>query len=184
MREWLPDGLARRPVLPLAGIAAILLLWHLGAYGLWESTEARYAEIAARMVRSGDWLTPRLNGITHFDKPPLTYWASATSMALLGIDELAARLPLALASLLGLVVLHRAAAAAMCDRAATYAFLTLLTSPLWFALSRSLTTDLYLAVAVLCAIEAARRGTRSDGASPATAKRTRSGNRPGGAPRV
>ena len=48
LREWLPDGLARRPVPPLAGIAAILLLWHLGAYGLWESTEARYAEIEAR----------------------------------------------------------------------------------------------------------------------------------------
>ena len=99
MRDWLPDPLARRPLVPLLLLAATLLLWHLGAYGLWESTEARYAEIAARMVRSGDWMTPRFNGIAHFDKPPLAYWASAASMALLGMDELGARLPLVLASL-------------------------------------------------------------------------------------
>ncbi|MGH7565986.1 MAG: ArnT family glycosyltransferase, partial [Gemmatimonadota bacterium] len=160
MRDWLPDALARRPLVPLLLFAAAILLWQLGAYGLWESTEARYAEIAARMVRSGDWITPRLNGIAHFDKPPLAYWASAASMALLGIDELAARLPLALASLAALAVVYRAAADTMCPRAALYAFLTLLSSPLWFALSRSLTTDLYLTLWIVIAVDAGRRGTR------------------------
>ncbi|HYO46847.1 MAG TPA: glycosyltransferase family 39 protein [Gemmatimonadota bacterium] len=163
MRNWLPDALARRPLVPLLVFAAALLLWHLGAYGLWESTEARYAEIATRMVRSGDWITPRLNGIAHFDKPPLAYWASAASMALLGIDELAARLPLALASLAALAVVYRAAADTMCPRAALYAFLILLSSPLWFALSRSLTTDLYLTLWIVIAADAGRRGTRPGG---------------------
>ena len=96
MSERIAGALERRPAVGLAILAAVVLFWQLGAYGLWESTEARYAEIAARMVRSGDWVTPRLNGIAHFDKPPLAYWASAGAMALLGIDELAARLPLAL----------------------------------------------------------------------------------------
>ena len=163
MKEWLPDALARRPIAPLLAVAATLLLWHLGAYGLWESTEARYAEIAARMVRSGDWITPRLNGIMHFDKPPVAYWASAASMAALGIDELAARLPLVLASLVGLAVVYRAAVDTLCPRAAAFAFLMLLTSPLWFALSRSLTTDLYLTVWTVIAVDAGRRGTRPAG---------------------
>ena len=163
MREVLPDALARRPILPLLAVAATVLLWHLGAYGLWESTEARYAEIAARMVRSGDWITPRFNGIMHFDKPPVAYWASAASMAALGIDELAARLPLVLASLVGLGVVYRAAADTMCLRAAAFAFLVLLSSPLWFALSRSLTTDLYLTVWIVVAVDAGRRGTRPSG---------------------
>jgi 4-amino-4-deoxy-L-arabinose transferase len=161
--RWLPDALARRPLVPLLVLATALLLWHLGAYGLWESTEARYAEIAARMVRSGDWITPRLNGIAHFDKPPFAYWASAAGMALLGIDELAARLPLALASLVALAVVYRVAAETMCARAALYAFLILLSSPLWFALSRSLTTDLYLTLWIVIAVDAGRRGTRPSG---------------------
>ncbi|HET6616399.1 MAG TPA: glycosyltransferase family 39 protein [Gemmatimonadota bacterium] len=164
MREWLPDPLARRPLVPLLFLAASLLLWHLGAYGLWESTEARYAEIAARMVRSGDWMTPRLNGIAHFDKPPLAYWASAISMALLGIDELGARLPLVLASLAVLAVVYGSASATMCQRAGVFALLVLLSSPMWFALSRSLTTDLYLSLWIVLAVEAGRRGTRFGGA--------------------
>src|SRR5688500_2943095 len=163
MRRWLPDALARRPLVPLLALAATVLLWHLGGYGLWESTEARYAEIAARMVRSGDWLTPRFNGIAHFDKPPLAYWASAASMSLAGIHEPGARLPLVLASLATLAVVYAAASAAMCPRAAQYAFLVLLSSPMWFALSRSLTTDLYLTLWIVIAVEAARRGTRPGG---------------------
>jgi 4-amino-4-deoxy-L-arabinose transferase len=163
VREGIAAALERRPAVALAILAAGVLLWQLGAYGLWESTEARYAEIAAAMVRTGDWLTPRLNGIAHFDKPPLAYWASAGSMALLGIDELAARLPLALASLATLLVVYRAAERTMCARAATFAFLVLLSSPLWFALSRSLATDLYLTLWIVVAVEAARRGTRPGG---------------------
>lgn len=163
MRRWLPDALARRPLVPLLALAVTALLWHLGGYGLWESTEARYAEIAARMVRSGDWLTPRLNGIAHFDKPPLAYWASAASMSLTGIDEPGARLPLVLASLATLAVVYGAASATMCPRAAQFAFLVLLSSPMWFALSRSLTTDLYLTLWIVIAVEAARRGTRRGG---------------------
>ena len=162
MRERIAAAL-ERPAVGLAILAAVVLFWQLGAYGLWESTEARYAEIAARMVRSGDWLTPRLNGIAHFDKPPLAYWASAASMALLGIDELAARLPLALASWRRSSSCTGPRKATMCARAAAFSFLVLLSSPLWFALSRSLTTDLYLTLWVLVAVEAARRGTRPGG---------------------
>jgi 4-amino-4-deoxy-L-arabinose transferase len=145
-------------------LAATLLLWNLGGYGLWESTEARYAEVAARMVRSGDWLTPRLNFIAHFEKPPLTYWATALGMVALGIGELGARIGLVLVALATLLVVARWSAEPNGRAAALFASLCLLSAPLFFALSRSVTTDLYLTLWVVAAADAARRGTRPDGA--------------------
>ncbi len=149
----------RRPLPVLLVAAATLLLWHLGAYGLWESTEARYAEIAARMVRSGDWMTPRLNHIIHFDKPPLTYWVTGIGLTVFGLDELGARIGLVVAALVVLTVTYRWAADAGPPTAAPYAFLCLLSAPLFFALARSVTSDLYLTVWVVLAVDAARRAT-------------------------
>lgn len=65
---------------------------------LWEPDEARYAEIPREMLTLGDWLTPRLNFVLYFEKPPLQYWLSALSMKAFGTNPVAARLPLALAS--------------------------------------------------------------------------------------
>ncbi len=158
--RWLPAPLTRRPLAACLVLAATVLLWNLGAYGLWESTEARYAEIAARMVRSGDWLAPRFNYILHFDKPPLAYWASALGMTLFGVDELGARLPLVLASLAALTVVYRWAAERDGPEAARYAFLCLLSAPLFYTLSRSVATDLYLTLWIVLAVWAGSRAAR------------------------
>jgi 4-amino-4-deoxy-L-arabinose transferase-like glycosyltransferase len=69
---------------------------------LWEPDEARYAEIPREMLAAGDWLTPRLNQVLYFEKPPLQYWLSVASMKAFGVNAIAARLPLALASLITL----------------------------------------------------------------------------------
>jgi len=69
---------------------------------LWEPDEARYAEIPREMLALHDWLTPHLNYVLYFEKPPLQYWLSAAFMKLFGQNAAAARLPLALASLIAL----------------------------------------------------------------------------------
>jgi len=83
----------------LAALALVVLAFaFLGTRGLLEPDEGRYANVAARMLRSGDWVVPALNDETpHFTKPPLTYWAIAASTALLGRHEWAVRLPNGLA---------------------------------------------------------------------------------------
>lgn len=55
--------------------------------------EGRYVGVAWDMLRSGDWIVPRLDGLPFFHKPPLFYWLSASAMAVFGYSEWAARLP-------------------------------------------------------------------------------------------
>jgi len=70
------------------------LLWFVGLEyrGLFMPDEGRYADIAREMLDSGDWVTPRLNGIKYLEKPPLQYWATAAAFAVFGADEWTARL--------------------------------------------------------------------------------------------
>jgi len=72
----------------------------LGALGLVGNDEPRYASIARTMSKSGDWVTPRLNGSPWFEKPVLYYWAAALSFRVLGESDYAARLPSGIAALL------------------------------------------------------------------------------------
>ncbi|MGB5551809.1 MAG: glycosyltransferase family 39 protein, partial [Thermoanaerobaculia bacterium] len=93
-----------RRVLALALTVAALYLLFLGRHGLHESDEGRYAEIAREMKESGDLLIPTLNGVPHFQKPPVIYWSTAVSLAVLGENEVAARMVSLLAAL-GVLVL-------------------------------------------------------------------------------
>ena len=63
-----------------------------------DDVDAVQAQIALNMLKSGDWVTARLNGVAYLEKPPLVYWMMATSMGVFGHHDWAARLPLALAS--------------------------------------------------------------------------------------
>src|SRR5580704_3470378 len=95
-------------VLTLA-VAATCLLSGLGALGLVGPDEPRYMSIARAMLRTGDWVTPRLYGQPWFEKPALYYWAAAAAFRLFGVNEFAARLPAALAALLATVAMTWAA---------------------------------------------------------------------------
>jgi 4-amino-4-deoxy-L-arabinose transferase-like glycosyltransferase len=68
--------------------------------------EGRYAEVGRWMALSGDWLTPRLDGIPFFHKPPLLYWFEAAAMTALGASPWVARLVVMLHAclMLGLMV--------------------------------------------------------------------------------
>ena len=86
-------------------IAIILLAWlilQLGGIfspGLLDDVDSIYIQIAREMMLRHDFVTPYINGIRFFDKPPLMYWLASGSMSLFGVHDWAARLPLALAVL-------------------------------------------------------------------------------------
>lgn len=136
----------------LAVLCALLVFGFLGGYGLVEDSEARYVEMSWEMLRTGNWLTPHLNFISHFHKPPVTFWFSAASMACLGKVEWAARLPVAVISLFTVWwVVKWAKQQAVCTRTHLLTGLILITNVEFWALSRSVLTDMYLTLTVVAA---------------------------------
>ncbi len=91
-----------------AALLALLVvrLAAMAAIPLNESTEARYGEMARKMLETGNWVLPMHDyGIPFLAKPPLWAWMSAASMGIFGVNAFAARLPALLLSImtLGLV---------------------------------------------------------------------------------
>ncbi|GGH48791.1 phospholipid carrier-dependent glycosyltransferase [Comamonas phosphati] len=68
--------------------------------------EGRYASVALEMLHSGDWLTPTLNGLPFFHKPPLFYWISGAALMLTGSNELAARAASLVGAAMGAMALY------------------------------------------------------------------------------
>ena len=83
----------------------IIFILGLGSTGLVDETPPLFATAGRAMSESGDWLTPKVNGINRFDKPPLLYWLMGFFYSLPkneiwdSFGTLSARLPSALTSL-------------------------------------------------------------------------------------
>lgn len=119
----------------------------LGAYPLMDPTEARYAEIARKMLETGDWVVLQFDyGIPFWGKPPLSTWLSAAAMAAFGSNEFAARLP----SLLLLVgcgaLVHRLAALRGGGDQSLWTLVPLATAGLVFVAAGAVMTDAALAL--------------------------------------
>lgn len=129
--------------------------FRMGHRALWDPDEGRYAEIAREMAATGDWLTPRLNGVVYLEKPPLLYWVSAASFKLMGReDRWAARLPLALAALLTCALLAWTARRRLGEEAAFWAAAAYGSCLYAFLLSDVLITDGLLTLGVATAFAA------------------------------
>ena len=144
-------------------IAALLLVgWFSGiaVRKLQHPDEGRYAEIAREMAVSGNWVTPRLNGLKYFEKPPLQYWATAAAFNAFGVREWTARLAPALAGILAVMIVGLTAARLDGSTTGVFAALVLAASVWQFALSQLLTLDSGLSAgltATLCAFLLAQR---------------------------
>ncbi len=144
-------------------LAAVLAVWfgyELGSRTLWSPDEGRYAEIPREMLATGDFLTPRLNGVKYFEKPPLMYWLEAGAIKALGLNEWALRAWPALFALLGCLAVYFAGRALYGRRAGLYAAGVLAISPLYDFMGGILTLDMALTAeltAALCAFLVASR---------------------------
>lgn len=125
-------------------IALAIVIWFyvLGARTLVPTDEGRYAEMAREMFSTNDWITPRLNGIKYFEKPPLQTWMNALTFLFFGLGEWQARLWTGLTGLLSIFLVGYTATRLYDKKAGITASLILGSTFFWIALSHINTLDM------------------------------------------
>jgi 4-amino-4-deoxy-L-arabinose transferase-like glycosyltransferase len=134
--------------------AGLLFGLRLGERALW-SEEVRWAQIPREMLASGDGLHPTLNGRTYYDKPLGSYWLVLAATWIRGqadVDEIAARLPSAVAGILGVVFLMAIARRLYDDRTAIVAGLILATEFAYVGFARTAAADAENVAGILAAL--------------------------------
>lgn len=124
----------------------------LGRLPLLEPDEGRYAEIAREMLEKMDFITPHLNYVKYFEKPPLLYWLNALSISLFGRNEFAARFPTAVAGLLGILLTYHIGRKIFGRREALFSALVLGTSVGYLAQGRMNIIDMTLTFCMTAAL--------------------------------
>ncbi|HEY5513227.1 MAG TPA: glycosyltransferase family 39 protein, partial [Geomonas sp.] len=100
------EGSPARDLGILSLIFGIAFFQFLGRMPLIETDEARYMEIPREMIERGDFITPTLNYVKYFEKPPLHYWVNALSIKMFGETEFAARFFGAFWGVLGILLVY------------------------------------------------------------------------------
>jgi 4-amino-4-deoxy-L-arabinose transferase-like glycosyltransferase len=142
-------------------------LQFLGRLPLLEPDEGRYAEIPREMLELADFITPHLNYVKYFEKPPLHYWLSAFSFSIFGRNEFAARFPGAALGLLTILLTYLVGRRLFGRREGLLAALILGTSTGFLVQARINFTDMTLTCTLSAALAffilAAREGEARKG---------------------
>lgn len=134
-------------------VAAIIYLGCIvSPPSLMDDVDAIQAQIARNMLKSGDWVTARLDGVAYLEKAPLIYWIMAISYRIFGVHDWAARIPIAL-SVMALAWLTAAFGIwAFGRRAGLYAGLCMATCVGLFLFTRILIPDVMLTLTIALAM--------------------------------
>jgi len=139
----------------------------LGRIPLVDPDEGRYAEIPREMLERGDFITPMLNYVKFFDKPPLHYWLSALSFTIFGQNEFAARFTGAAMGLLTVLLTYHVGRRLFGRSEGLLAALILGTSTGFLVQARTNVTDMTLTCTLSAALAffilAAREGEARKG---------------------
>nr|WP_255733472.1 glycosyltransferase family 39 protein [Ruegeria sp. Ofav3-42] len=128
-----------------------------------DTTEARYAEIARKMVETRDWITPQFDyGVPFWGKPPLHTWLSALGMDLFGVNEFGARVFIFVCAIVLLLSVYRWVRAEMGSGAALASVVMLSSTVLFFAASAFVMTDLVMTLGTTCTMIAVWRVLNSE----------------------
>jgi 4-amino-4-deoxy-L-arabinose transferase-like glycosyltransferase len=148
------------------GLLLLLLLLYLPALGASASgthpDEAWYLGISAEMHWKDAWLTPTIDDVPTWYKPPLLYWAERACYALLGVGVLGARLPSALSLVALCMVVASLGRRMYGEREGLTAALLTATTFGWIRYARLAMMDAPMALGLAIAAWAAWRAAEED----------------------
>src|SRR5690348_2613682 len=150
-------------------IAIALLIFGVAVLSppsLMDDVDAVQAQIGRTMLQSGDWVTARLDGVAYLEKSPLKYWMIAIALKIFGIHDWAARIPLALSTVLLCWVTARFGVWAFGRRAGPYAGIALATCVGLFLFTRILIPDVVLTLAITLGMWSLLRALDAEEARP------------------
>ncbi|MDZ7638211.1 MAG: glycosyltransferase family 39 protein [Bryobacterales bacterium] len=152
----------------------LVLLFALAIFGvgiaappyLMDDVDSVQAIIARDMLRSGDWITPQINGIPYLEKPPLKYWLMGVSFGVFGVHDWSGRIPVALAAILLCFATARIARWAFDAEVALYSGLVITTCAGLFLFTRVMISDGMLTLAILLALASFLRMMEPEESNP------------------
>ncbi len=149
------------------GVWLLALAW---VRPLSDPDEGRYAVAALEMLRSGDWITPSLNGLPFFHKPPLYYWLAALGFEVAGVHEWVARLPSLLGAWVAAMALFTLLKRGASQAVAVAAAVVLVTMPYVYLAAQYANMDMLLAgcltACICCAAIATLQAGKGEGRRP------------------
>lgn len=118
--------------------------WNIWGFPLFDLDEGAFSAATSEMLHRGDYLTTYLNGELRFDKPILIYWLQAASVSLLGVNEMAFRLPSSIAAVLWAFAVYRFAKRYMDGQVANIAIWMMSAAFMMIIMSHAATADAVL----------------------------------------
>lgn len=108
--------------------------------------EGRYVEIPREMIATGDYITPKLDGLNYFEKPPLLYWMQAAVAKFCGINEYSMRAIIVIFAILGCLGVFLIGRKRFSDTVGLFSGSILATNLLYYAHSHIIILDLVTSV--------------------------------------
>jgi 4-amino-4-deoxy-L-arabinose transferase-like glycosyltransferase len=127
-------------------ILSVFFAYEVGNRHFADPDEGRYVEIPREMTVSGDYATPRLNGLKYFEKPPLFYWMQAGIIKVFGIGEVSMRLWTVIFAVIGCLSVFLVGVKHYSSTAGLISAGILATNALYYVHSRLIIIDLVLSV--------------------------------------
>ncbi len=131
-----------------------------------DDTDAVTAQAARTMLKTGDWVTARLDGVAYLEKPPLYYWPMILSYKVFGVHDWAARIPFAVCAMALAWLTAAMGVWAFGKRAGFYAGLCMATCVGLFLFTRILIPDVMLTFTVALAFWAMLRALDEEESHP------------------
>ncbi len=128
-------------------LSAGIYLGNAASPALVDEADCGHAIAARELRETGDWAVMHINGIRWIEKPPALFWAGAASYAVLGESAFSTRLPVAIATILLVLLIYEFGRQWFGQRGAFYAALVMCTSFGTFVFTRTMIAD------AMCALE-------------------------------